>query len=1013
MIRPRFHRDSQPVRRNRHSRRPPQYRRARFELLESRWVLSAPTLAAIPNVTLLAGAPLHIALDGFDADSDTLTYQVSSSNPAVTAHVPQGNRSLRISVANHGVMEFELFEDLTPRTTGRIIELAQSDFYDGLTFHRIINNFMIQGGDPLGTGTGGSGVDFDDEFHADLQHTSSGLLSMAKSHDDTNDSQFFITDGPTRHLDFNHTIFGFLTKGDAVRDQINSVATDGNDKPLTPVVMSAADVFTDNENGVLRLSAPAGTTGQSTITVTVSDGKGGTASQTFNVTVQADTSNAQPYLLPIDPVATAVNTPVTFSIPARDIENDAIHYEGMAYPENANLEVQVNPTTGSVLVTPKNGITGVHNIMVAVRAANGNAWDTQVVPVHISGGAPGVELLTSADTGVSTSDGITHLDNTAGKLLRFRVNGTVKDGVVTLYSGSTAIGTATAGGDSVIVETNGTFDLADGTHTITAKQVLGGQETGLGSLQIQIDTSVPAFTSNPVLGAGEGVQYVYDAQTNDEAAGGVRYQLTSAPAGMIVDLNTGRITWTPNPNQQGTHSVTLRASDLAGNTVDQSFQISVADGPEITAIPAKQVREGQTLSFTVFATDIQPPLAFSLEGAPAGATIDSQNGEFTWATTEAHGPGQYQITVKVANAAGAVSRALVTITVTEENSLPQLPAIQDVTINEGLLFALDAAATDTDLPANTLVYSLGAGAPAGAQIDPATGRFTWTATEAQGPGQYPITISVHDGAGGSDSKSFTITVREVDNPPVFNPVDVQTLAPGEPLRLTVFAEDRDIPNPNPVQYSLDAGAPEGATIDATTGELIWDIPENFPSGTIELIVRATEVTAASQTAASSSLTVTVVITSTISSADLEALAMELTRASLEVTTAALAEDSLVEDPVNDGTNLQIAGTFDDRGLLGTRFAVHGGMHLAQPNPTNRDRIDASGNPSPESGEAQSGDRIDDLSSSNPEHHPRRVAAEAADAAIESLLKETPPAETPAPNAEEVAAAVVERTGPQT
>ncbi|MBN1909750.1 MAG: peptidylprolyl isomerase, partial [Pirellulales bacterium] len=93
--------------------------------------------------------------------------------------VPQGNRSMRISVDGFGDMIFELFEQRVPETTARIIELANSGFYDDLTFHRIIESFMIQGGDPLGTGSGGSGVDFDDEFHPELRHSGAGVLSMA------------------------------------------------------------------------------------------------------------------------------------------------------------------------------------------------------------------------------------------------------------------------------------------------------------------------------------------------------------------------------------------------------------------------------------------------------------------------------------------------------------------------------------------------------------------------------------------------------------------------------------------------------------------------------------------------------------------------------------------------------------------------------------------------------------------------------------------------------------------
>ena len=158
-------------------------------------------------------------------------------------------------------MTFELFEDRAPLTTARIIQLAQSGFYDGIIFHRVINNFMIQGGDPTGTGTSGSGTEFDDEFTPLLQHTSPGILSMAKSGDDTNDSQFFVTEVATRHLDFNHSVFGRLTTGEALREAISNVPKGGNDKPTAAVTITSATVFLDTQNRVLSLSAPIGTTG--------------------------------------------------------------------------------------------------------------------------------------------------------------------------------------------------------------------------------------------------------------------------------------------------------------------------------------------------------------------------------------------------------------------------------------------------------------------------------------------------------------------------------------------------------------------------------------------------------------------------------------------------------------------------------------------------------------------------------------------------------------------------------
>ena len=114
----------------------------------------------------------------------------------------------------------ELFDDKTPNTCANFVKLANEGFYNGLTFHRVIADFMIQGGCPNGTGTGGPGYQFDDEFHPDLKHDSPGILSMANAGPNTNGSQFFITHVPCDWLDGKHTVFGKVVKGQHVVDRI-------------------------------------------------------------------------------------------------------------------------------------------------------------------------------------------------------------------------------------------------------------------------------------------------------------------------------------------------------------------------------------------------------------------------------------------------------------------------------------------------------------------------------------------------------------------------------------------------------------------------------------------------------------------------------------------------------------------------------------------------------------------------------------------------------------------------
>jgi cyclophilin family peptidyl-prolyl cis-trans isomerase len=136
-----------------------------------------------------------------------------------------------------GVFKVELFKDQAPITAGNFEKLVKEGYYDGLIFHRVIDGFMIQGGDPNGDGTGGPGYTIEDEFASGLIHSSKGILSMANAGPNTGGSQFFITLAPTPWLDGKHAIFGKVVEGVDVVDKIGKVQTGAMDKPVEDVVM--------------------------------------------------------------------------------------------------------------------------------------------------------------------------------------------------------------------------------------------------------------------------------------------------------------------------------------------------------------------------------------------------------------------------------------------------------------------------------------------------------------------------------------------------------------------------------------------------------------------------------------------------------------------------------------------------------------------------------------------------------------------------------------------------------
>lgn len=158
---------------------------------------------------------------------------------------------------SEGPFTIRLFAEEAPNTVANFVGLAEGTkqwtdprtkqkvtqpYYNGQIFHRVIDGFMIQGGDPLGQGIGGPGYEFADEFHPTLRHTKAGILSMANRGPNTNGGQFFITLGPTPHLDNRHSVFGEVVEGMDVVRRIGSTRTDGRDRPVTDVVITTVTI---------------------------------------------------------------------------------------------------------------------------------------------------------------------------------------------------------------------------------------------------------------------------------------------------------------------------------------------------------------------------------------------------------------------------------------------------------------------------------------------------------------------------------------------------------------------------------------------------------------------------------------------------------------------------------------------------------------------------------------------------------------------------------------------------
>jgi VCBS repeat-containing protein len=264
------------------------------------------------------------------------------------------------------------------------------------------------------------------------------------------------------------------------------------------------------------------------------------------------------------------------------------------------------------------------------------------------------------------------------------------------------------------------------------------------------------------------------------------------------------------------------------------------DTPVLGAIGDRSGDELTLISFTATATDpdLSDTLTFSLDvGAPAGAAIDPVSGAFTWTPTEAQGPGVYPVTVRVTDDGTPALDDFETIqiTVNEVNNAPVLGAIGDRSGDELTLISFTATATDSDL-SDTLTFSLDVGAPAGAAIDPASGAFTWTPTEAQGPGVYPVTVRVTDNGTPAldDFETIDITVNEANVAPT---AAADTYTTTEDTVLTIAAPgvlDNDSDGDLPAQTlsaALDTPPADGILALAADGSFVYTPTLNF-SGTV-------------------------------------------------------------------------------------------------------------------------------------------------------------------------------------
>ena len=903
-----------------------------FEPLEERIALNvAPVFVDLPDeITVIAGDSFHLALNGYDEDGDSLTFSTSSDLASVlTANqtndegefirnesgdiLQRENYSIRMRIVERdadgkitrdfGFITIELFENDAPLSTARIKEIVESNFYDGKLFHRIMDGFMIQGGSASGTGTDGTGETFDDEFSNLLRHNSQGIVSMANSGENTNDSQFFITDAATIWLDDVHTIFGFLTSGYDVIEAVSAVETTGSNanpanRPLLSISMEDVELITDTENGVLRIKADvsmAGTTQE--ITVKVDDGNGGYLEKTIKVNVAPKAADLEFDEAEIAEVTAGqsiiVDMPGLANIPKEQIKYYLEAYEGshpdMQYEVTDDFRLKI--TAGRDVSGPQyvwiaaeevldgwvRGIGGVYMLVVVTPAAPELSW-------------------TSGDNG-DEGDGITsHNNKDEDTTLTFTVAHVVPGAKIELYANGVrmpfeiisdtfydndgnAVASADAAYRTLVIETVGIAEnkLNDGTFNFTVMQshTPGGFSVSLDSelstpVKVIVATVAPEFTSPPngfVYDVSPGETLTVNVSTNKSDADDITITFESnVPEGMVLSNDGRTVTWTPAVDiEVGDYTFTLKLTDGAGNTRTTTCTVAVQDGPKFVVDGSTTIEEGGTMMLDLLPdeTDEDTPegeLTFEIESStlPENAEVSLTRGDngrsalFAWVTTEADGPGNYTITFKVTDEDGNTRRKMIQLSVNEANSAPYFDAEdfeEEYVVNEHEELVIDVKARDDDIPKNALTYQLiGDNIPDGMTINETTGKLTWTPGELYGSQMYNITIEVTDEGGLTAQYTVKVVIVETDDPPVFTDIDpISVFDDYGELKWDMEAVDPDVPTNDVIKYSLVGdNIPDGMAINETTGEIIWAIPTGYVSEDIEYLelnieVKATEI----------------------------------------------------------------------------------------------------------------------------------------------------------------------------
>lgn len=599
-----------------------------------------------------------------------------------------------------------------------------------------------------------------------------------------------------------------------------AVAVDPDGDPVTYALEAGpAGMTVGPDTGVVDWAAPVA--GSYTVRLIASDNHGNQAVQEYTLTVVACQN---PPRITSDAVTAAT-------------EGQAYHYHVQAEIPGGTLvySLPVAPTgmsidadTGHIQWTPSYTQAGLRTVKVrATKAGSDDCRGEQVFQIDVAN-ANGAPVVTSTPV-TTASEGVEY---------RYDVVASDPDGDPIAFSLVQAPpGMSIHSIAGIVRWTPSQSAAADSPYTVVIEVADPAGATGRQQFQIEVgaDDVAPRITSEPNYVAVESQLYQYAVEAVDPDNDPLTFALTTAPAGMTIDPDSGLIEWTPGQQaaKSNPHAVVLTVSDPAGHTATQAYDLYVRSSnvpPVITSDPVTTGREGDIYAYKVTATDEDgDTLKYKLTVSPSGMSIHPTTGQIEWLVPQmAAASNPTAVTVSVSDGLAAVEQSF-EIVVEAVNVAPIIYSTPVTTAAVGAAYQYDVEANDQD--GDVVTYSLSV-APDGMTIDPASGLITWQPQAGQ-DGDQDVTVLATDPAGLSGEQSFVITVAPCADAPQFTSTPKMTASPEVEYRYEVKAKSQG----GTVTFSL-SQAPDGMTIDEATGVIRW-APTADQMGVHDVVVVAT------------------------------------------------------------------------------------------------------------------------------------------------------------------------------